>query len=289
MGQKSASDTSLILDGYSGFEVSLVKGNDGHYKVVKKSRSNDKNERLRHQHTKHLFFEKMPDLGFGVPKVIGSGEKNGLFYYEYEFVEGATLVTHIDRASQEETTRICDSLLRIVRSFSSQKDSYYEKWMQGGMQDFLRQKIEVNCAKCGIDTGIKKRLLESVAAMPEKGKSLCHGDFSFDNIVLDEGGKFWLIDYQDVFPNYWMDISKLFQDIDGRWYEVKHGARLPMNKMYFMREYLLEGIRKIDPEYEKFHNALLAIVFLRILPYSKTGADHKVILERINNFVHAIK
>jgi len=279
-------DKPLTLDGYSGYEVALVKDPKNGYIVIKKSKSKEKNERLIRQYEKHCFFQNLREECFGVPEITGHGYDKDMFFYEYRFVEGSTLIKYIDGANQSDIENISDKLLKIMKHFASKSAIYYEKWAQMSMKEFLGKKVEENCAKCGLDDEIRRKFLSKIGNLPEKGRCLCHGDFTFDNIIVDEKGELWLIDYLDVYPHYWMDVSKLFQDIDGGWYEIKHGSKLPMNKLFFMRQYLLGEMDKIDPDYRRFHNIFLAVAFLRILPYSKSETDRRLIVEKIKNFLN---
>lgn len=283
MGSDSSTKNVILLDGYSGYRVTISKTNS-HYTVVKKATDPSKNERLRKQYEKHVFFQQLEGKCFGVPKIVRSGFDGGLFFYEYEFVEGVTLMAYIDRGSRDDLIPVLDKLVRILKYMVANAETYYEKDSEGTLSDFLRKKIRDNSLQCGLDKGLEAVLEARASQISPKTRSLCHGDFTFDNIIVDEKGKLWLIDYLDVFPHYWMDISKLFQDIDGDWYEIKHKIQLPRNKLLFIRSYLLSEISRMDADYSKFHNFMLAIVFLRILPYAKSGEDRERILEKVKFF-----
>jgi hypothetical protein len=278
---------TLVLDGYSGYRVLLAKTESG-YKVIKKSGSVEKNRRLELQHKKHMFFQSLENAPFCVPKVIGSGHENGLFYYEYEFVEGVTLLKKIELAPQEEIERISGKICGMLRYFREHEGGQFETWSQEGIRDAIFEKVEGNIKKCDLDGGLYERMVSCISKLPELKKTLCHGDFTFDNMIMDDKGQIWLIDFLDTMPHYWMDISKLFQDIDGGWYEIKHKASLPLNKLFFMRGKILDGVGEFDSGYRSHHNFLLALAFLRILPYASESGEKAKITEKIRYFMDGV-
>jgi aminoglycoside/choline kinase family phosphotransferase len=77
-------------------------------------------------------------------------------------------------------------------------------------------------------------------------ETLCHGDFTLDNIFFDkETRKVAIIDFLDSYINhYYLDIAFLYQ--------IDSDIPLPSNEHYM-----------------KYHNYLLYSKFKRMLPYNK--------------------
>jgi len=276
----------LKLDGYSGYQVYLQSNSNEDYIVIKKSSEKRMNERLQKQYEKHIFFYKLNGKPFYVPEVVNSGYENELFFYEYKFVEGISLIKKIETSDQEEITKLCGNILEIIYYFKSKKNFYYETNIDENLKQYLLTKINKNSVECNLNKDVAKALLKNLDNFDENGRYLCHGDFTLDNMIVDNYGKIWLIDYLDIFPHYWLDLSKLFQDIDGNWFEVKHNIKLPKNKLLFVRKYLIENINKRDPAYIKYHNFLVAFAFLRILPYARTLNDKSILINKINYFIN---
>ena len=281
---RSQNNISLHLDGYSGYSVLLSGNETTGYEVIKQSVSEDKNSRLQHQHLKHVFFQGLSAAPFGVPVVKNHDLEKGLFKYTYCFIEGVSLIKKIEICSQDELVYLSEKIIKILLYFKESK-LHYETPSEKNLSSYLMSKIEHNSKSCNLDSKIRNKLIEMAKSFVCDGQTLCHGDFTFDNIIVDSQNKLWLIDYLDVFPHYWLDISKLFQDLDGNWFEIKHNTKLPQNKLLFMRNYLFEKISRIDPEYAKYHRFLLAVSFLRILPYAKSTNDRDLILEKIKHCV----
>lgn len=277
-----------ILQGYSGLQLKLYKDKQGLFIVRKKSLHEKQNLRLQQQYHKHIFFFNLNHNYFKVPQVLGSGSEDGLFYYDYRYVSGVTLLKFI---ADQPTEKILVALEKIVKIINELKENetYYEKDNQDiSFLSMMVTKIKDNCKKCNLDSILENKFIDRLKGLSDhQSKTLSHGDFSFDNIIIDEKGELWLIDSLDLFySHYWLDVSKLFQDIDGGWSEIKHGITLPKEKVDSIRGYLINKIDEIDPKYLKYHNFLMAIVFLRILPYAKSGLDKRKIMDKINMFIN---
>lgn len=282
-------ENAIQLNGYSGFRVLLYKNRDGVDIIRKQAAERSQNERVKKQYEKHLFFQDLNSQLYSVPEVLGARESSdGLFYYEYKFVEGTSLIHFINNSSMENIRLVCDNILNILSEFRSQ-NSYFEP-IEPEARFFysLYQKITNNLRLCRLETETENKLLKGLQKFREHGeKTACHGDFSLDNIIVDKNKNLWLIDFLDLFyPHYFFDISKMFQCIDGGWCELKYGIALPPNKLVFIRNYLLEKIHAADSSYREHHDFLLAFVFLRILPYAKSENDRKIIEEKIKYFIN---
>lgn len=280
-------ESSVIdLSGHSGFEVRLFEKSPGKYLVQKKTKSISQNPRLKTQYQKQQFFLQLKQDLFYVPKILRAGWQKNLFFFEYEYVEGVTLLHFIENEPVGKIIKVLDALVEIIKYFN-QNSGHYEKPAVGIMlAAALEKKIVSNLEHHPNPAGLKKYLSAQVKAMPDNfQKTICHGDLTFDNIIVDKQGNLWLIDFLELFyPHYWFDVAKLFQDIDGHWYEFKYNLRLPHNKLNFVREYFLARVGEFDPEYIKHHNLLLASVLLRILPYLKTEQEKQFILEKLDYF-----
>jgi len=279
---------AIQLDGYSGYEVLLYKNNNQIDVVRKKSREISQNDRLKKQYEKHLFFLELKNDLFFIPPVIGQGQEGGLFFYEYQFIQGETFIHFIQKNLADNIRIILDKILKILEQLQQNRVFYEQEAKNRKFFDSVAEKILNNLEKCQLDLSIENKILKKIHQLKNHSlKTLCHGDFTFDNLIIDQDLNIWLIDFLDLFyPHYWFDISKLFQDIDGKWYELKHNIRLPNNKMLYIKDYLFQRIKKVDQEYIESHSFLLALVFLRILPYAKNTNDKKIIKNKIEYFIN---
>lgn len=277
---------ALRLEGYSGYEITLRRDN-GRFYVRKRSPRRPLDADLAKHAAKHrYFFERSASPLFKVPPVLREGKAAGRRFYEYEFVEGITLLHFIERSSTEDLTEVLDKLLAVVKEFRETPDSFENA---GGedLHGAIERKIASLAPRAGIPGSAIGRLRK--AFRPLRGRreaTLCHGDLTFDNIIVGPQGGVWLIDFHNHFyPHAWFDMAKLFQGIEGKWHEFRHGIALPENKLMYVRERLLNGIADFDPEYGSYHFPLLALAFLRIIPYAKNAADRKFIQSQAIFFI----
>ena len=280
--------SQIELYGHSGFDVFMYENGAGQYIVRKKAKRPGQNPRLKRQFFKHKFFWKMRQPWFFVPEIAGFGTEDGLFYYEYRYVEGVTLIHYIEKNRIEPTIRVFEKLIKILEFFKSSAQPYEKTKMPKAFKESIIEKTgsiikkHPECAKLCRQLAIKLNKLSDTAE-----KTVCHGDLSFDNIIIDDRHNIWLIDFLDIFyPHHQLDIAKLFSDIDGKWHEFKYGIILPKNKLAYIREYLFRQVQRLDPTYPKYHNLLIALVFLRILPYVNDERQKTIIMEKAHFFIN---
>lgn len=106
-------------------------------------------------------------------------------------------------------------------------------------------------------------------------QSLCHGDFTLENIIYSNG-KFYMLDtVTGPYDSWVFDIAKMRQDIDGRWFLRNTNTELTV-QLKILRDILQE----------KFHTAFnkyfYIVMLLRVYKHCKVDTkEHKLILEEI--------
>ena len=106
----------------------------------------------------------------------------------------------------------------------------------------------------------------------------CHGDLTLENILIDNAGNIYLIDFLDSFANSWyVDAAKILQDLEVGWswrdersnmnLEIRRAIALKYFKSYLIR------YEALTPVYY-----VLLLNLLRILPYAKD--------EKTSNFLY---
>jgi len=281
------SSNIIELAGHSGFEVILYERKKNFYVVRKKAKSIEQNARLKRQYQKHKFFKSLKQDKFFVPEILDAGFKAKLFYYEYKYVEGVTLIHFIEHHPINKILVVLKKIAAIVKSFQSEKKAFEAIGPGQTLGSALKKKIGSILSFHPNSQKIAKLLLKKLKTLEDfKDSTICHGDLTFDNIIVDSNLNVWLIDFLDSFyPHYWFDITRLFGDIDGRWHEIKYGIRLPQNKLIYLRELFLNSVRAFDSRYESYNNFLLAVSFLRTLPYAKTEEERRLIISKIDYFL----
>lgn len=284
--------------GHSGCKIKLYSENGRHF-VRKISKSFDYNERLKSQMQKQKhFFENLSSERFFAPKVIGSGNLDNLFFFDMEYVRAVGLVDYIYNSNTQEILKTAKDICDIISLLKTQEN-------KNEVIDF--SKIEEKISDIQISLLHKNSIadqliieeLKKLIAMMDKPKNIketfCHGDLAMDNILYDKNtDRYYLIDFLDSYiEHYWVDITKLYNDIEGRWYKLRNpGISLNnmMPKMNFIDEYLKKNLIIKDEFYNKNHYLFLAINLARVLPYANDedtdyliGAISKSMIKFKNN------
>lgn len=275
------------LRGSSGISI-FLKNQSGEKIVRKQTAKKAQIERLKIQYKKHLFLLKKKNTLFNIPPIINHGTKENIFFYEYKYIEGITMSEALSSKSYEQLTKILTKLFLIVKYFSKNNDFFETFYKKISFNKVLKDKIFNICDSLTLEKSIRNKFLSKLKYINiQTNKTLYHGDLSFDNIILDKKDNIWLIDCIGTFyPHYWTDLSKLFQDIEGEWFQLKHGIKLDKEKNRKLTNYLKEKISKFDKNYLKHHNFFMAVIFLRILPYLKNKSKKEKVLEKIIKYLN---
>ena len=273
------------LAGWSGAQVHLMSRDDRHWFVRKTARDPDGSPRLRRQMEKQAAFASDLDQLIRTPEILDAGEIDGRFYFDMQFVQGTDGVTFLRRAGYGElalfTDRLCDYLSAAV-GIAAVSESAAS--MFGALYAKL---VDVHRRVPGLDARLVADLLLALDRVrlnePER-PTLCHGDLTLENLVVDAHGVIWALDCLDApFEHVWLDVAKLHQDLSGGWYQRSH----PTAARYVL-EYVggrvLETAAKVDASYPLVHAVLMAYTFVRILPYTSSQSDFDFVLRRIRHF-----
>lgn len=273
------------LSGMSGARVLLLSRDDRHWFVRKVARAPETNARLRGQLAKQLAFsDAMSDVA-RTPRVLDQGEIEGRFYFDMEFVRGVDGVSYLRRASYADVIAFGDRLCAYVDAIATRAPA---RRSSGTLFDALYAKIcEVQRATSAIPSDTLVRLfmaLDRMRRLPEPSPTMCHGDLTLENIIVDDHGALWMLDLLDApYEHWWQDIAKLHQDLDGGWYLLRQ-AQVARCVVAYLSRRLLDAAVRIDPHYADVHDLLLACTFARILPYVFTDGERRFVAERVEHF-----
>lgn len=276
------------LIGNSGSNVFLYRDENGRSLVRKQSNNATQSNRLLQQYEKHMFLSKFQNNLFKIPYIVRTGYENNLFFYEYEYIEGENFITYLRKESIEEVKLAIDKLLLIIENFSK-NDTYFEsEFKNKDLKEVMRSKIVANSDVAKLNTKLKEKILRLLEEMPPiTKKTLHHGDLAFDNIIIDKDKNLWSLDCLGSFyPHYWMDIVRLFMDTEGEWHKIKYNMSIDKKKIVGLNNYIKEKVREFDKKYMKYHNLLMVVTLLRVLPYMESDLGKKKILRKIEVFVN---
>ena len=120
-----------------------------------------------------------------VPKLISTSTNHeGKWLIEYEYIEGNTLESLMSKNN--------DSFLEYLDKFITLQMKVHntEVLMLNKLKDKLNFKIE----QTDLLATVRYELRQKLESMPKHNK-LCHGDFNPSNIIVNDLGEFYIIDW----------------------------------------------------------------------------------------------
>ena len=275
-----------LLAGLSGARVLLMSKDDRHWFVRKVAKAPENNDRLRRQMAKQIAFGKAVAAVVSTPEILEHGELDGRFYFDMQFVRGTDGVTYLRRAENTEVVALADTFCRYIETVAALPAEHANG---GSLFDALYSKLcDVQRKTALLDSATLARLFTGLEGVRSAGDglktTLCHGDMTLENIVVDDQRRVWMIDLLDApFEHYWQDVAKLHQDLEGGWYLL--GQR-PISR--YVLEYLSRRVMatatRLEPSYAQVHAVLLACTFVRILPYVRDDREQAFVRQRIEHF-----
>ena len=274
------------LSGLSGARVVLMTRDGRRWFVRKAARDPAGSARLRRQLDKQLAFGQALDGAVKVPPVLGHGEIDGRFYFDMEFVRGLDGISYLRRAGYGEVVAVADRLCGYLDEIATRApagatgpslfDALYTK-----LCDVHRQTGELG-GETLAQLFLALDRLRTLSA--DLGPTMCHGDLTLENLIVDEDGAFWLLDFLDApFEHWWQDVAKLHQDLDGGWYLLSQPAIARCVLDYLSRR-LLGAASRRAPVYAQVHPVLLACTFVRILPYARSADERQFVKARVEHY-----
>lgn len=275
------------LTGLSGATVILMTKDERHWFVRKVARDAAASARLRRQAAKQ---RAAADLLAGVartPRILDEGELDGRYFFDMEFVRGADGVTFLRRATYDQVVGLGDRLCRYLEVVGALPPVAAPA--PASLFDALYGKLCEVQGKTGLlDGAVLARLFLALDGLRRAGggpaPTLCHGDLTLENLVVDDRGELWLLDLLDApFEHAWQDVAKLHQDLEGGWYLL---TQPPVARavLAYLSQRVLAAAARLDPGYPDVHAVLLACTFARILPYARTAEARAFVNQRVEHF-----
>lgn len=127
------------------------------------------------------------EAGIPAPHVLEVKKIDGRWAIVSEFIRGKTLAALME----EEPERLEEYLELFVELQMSVHAK--EAPLLGKLKDKMNRKI----SETTLDATTRYELHTRLDAMP-KHKKVCHGDFNPSNIIMDENGRAWILDWSHV-------------------------------------------------------------------------------------------
>jgi len=222
------------FSGFSGADIALIYNHNENLLFVRKQGNIDRN---------YIKLRELLELNFNVPKIYSKTQTT----LDMEYIPGYDIQTYLLR---NDSTALVDFIIDTINRFKS--------------TTVVKDYLETYTNKL---SKIDDRLLpfkkeELLNCLPSKlEQSLCHGDFTFENIIYAKSNKFFMIDCSTGEYDSWIfDIAKLRQDLDAQWFI--RNTNLKLNSI------LLTIKNNLKEEFpEAFDDNIYILMLLRVLIY----------------------
>ena len=207
------------------------------------------NQRLIKQAEKQSLFNT-PSIK--TPKVLDRGyTKDGLFYFDMEYVQGITLAEYLKRIEVGKVRGLVEQIVNGINSLiGTEKGEFSERVFQNKI-DSLEKKLSTD------DNKIVSKAVYMLRkhSWNQFNKTMCHGDLTLENIIVKDG-QLYFIDFLDSFYDCWiMDISTLLQDVQTLW-AYRNDENMDINtslRVLIFRDILVDEVQ------DKFGGSILCV------------------------------
>lgn len=269
------------LLGHSGCDIRLIEKDSKRF-VRKCSSSSEYNPRLRAQCDKQKNFSLS---SFRVPCVIGEGEKNGLYFFDMEYIQGVTLAKRLERMHMSDVPKIARELFDAV--YVSKGVSVADSCLKNVIQQKVKTTYCAIHSPQHIVTTAFETLMEHGWPLVSAGE--CHGDLTFENIIVSNG-ELYLIDFLDSFCDSWVvDMAKVYQDVDSMWSFRSFAKNNTSVKLLVMRNLLDDWLSLEDPLLSVEIRYMLILNLLRIYPYTNDEQTISFLNKRLSFVLREIQ
>lgn len=236
------------FQGYSGSKISLMQ--DSNKLFVRKVGNVERN------------FEKLSTLnvlGFPVPQIIN---KQG-DVLDMEYIHGLDVRSYLLTNNPKKLINFIVETIDRFRHTSKPKN-YKEI--------FSNKLLFIDNDKFLPFTSVD--LLNRLPT--ELESSVCHGDFTLENIIYGQDDNFYLIDVSTGEYDSWIfDLAKMRQDLDGKWFIRNNPVMLDVKLQSIKHE-----LEKLYPA--AFDDMLYILMLLRVYSHAVPDTfEHKFLLNEI--------
>ncbi len=275
------------LKGLSGVDVFLIQKKSGTSFVRKQSPTLEGNIRLNKQLDKQKWFmQRGEDSKVLTPEILGEGEIGGRLYFDMERIVGLDGVSFLQRASYQEVEAFGRFISEYLR-WASEEESLFPP--RTSFSESLHTKIDAVEEKCPWTLSYCDALRAKIALIEghDLDAAWCHGDLTFENMMIDSSGRVVFLDFLDNYHEHPMpDVSKLFQDLRGLWYS-RHGKVVSASvRGFLVQRFMKVAAELVGPSVDAalLTELLLALTFLRIAPYATSVRDIDIVRTRLESF-----
>jgi hypothetical protein len=239
------------LNGFSNSTVSLMKEYSTGKLFVRKQGDIIRN------------YEKLSLLStnnFPVPKIYNYDKTNDVL--DMEYIHGIDMKSFLLRYPTSSLITFIEDIINRFISTNAVKD--YSK-------TYIDQLSVINFSFLPFTMDDLYEKLPKI--LPQ---SLCHGDFTLENLIYSNDGQFYIIDtVTGPYDSWVFDIAKMRQDINGHWFVRNEKIDLSV-QLKIIHDYLSLKFP------EAFHDSLYILMLLRVYRHCQVDTnEHLLITEEI--------
>lgn len=278
--------SAVPLSGFSGAFVGLLRGPDGRMFVRKASMMPEGNDKLRRQAERQNWLRTLLSGNATVPAIERDGLIEGLYWFDMQFAAGQDACTYLSNMSFNAIPSFAESIVALLHQLAAAPAESH------ATEQPFAPALLAKLAEIDVKTQQRySMLLQPLVEVARDQRATIaptasHGDLTFENILIDRNHRVWLIDTIDSpVDHYWIDWSKLFQEVEGRWHSHRNHD-LSLSISWMLRNAFHAAATAMDPGYAAVHYLLLGITYARILPYAHGERDIAFVKERVATFAH---
>lgn len=287
-----AQEVGRLLPGHSGARVILhSNGRDSFVRKTAASRAGS--ARLKAQADKqHAFWM----LGLPFPKVRAQAAA-GTGSFDMNYIPGRTIADAVMNGGAFDPGAVVKAVERLMALFALAAGEDLPARIFEDKIHAVANHATATMADPDLRHAVRRcgRLL---TARDWRGipQSPCHGDLTLENILLTAGRSIAFIDCDEGFASsYWLDVGKLFQDLDGHWCIRALYARdaEPVRRLNAIQKLDQLGIHfrrlaaRMDAALPGRLPQLAALGLFRAVPYARTDAVRRFLCRRIAHVLRA--
>jgi len=280
------------LSGLSGARVYMMTRDDRTWFVRKGAATSEHNERLQRQAQKQSALRVGLPGVVRTPRILDEGTIDGRYYFDMEVVQGVDAATYLRTSDYAGVRRFTAELCDYLRAAAALPPLLMPASPRT-LFDYLYSRVcDVQALTSALSAEVLSSVLvglDQVRASADPQMTLCHGDLTLENIVVDHDGRLWFLDLLDApFESYRQDVAKLHQDLDGGWY-LRRQPAIARCVGEYVGKLIFQTAARLDPSYGTLHPVLMAATFIRIIPYVPDAESRAFVLERVAHYTGLIR
>ena len=264
----------IEIKGHSGCEIDVVNEN-GTLVLHKSTNDSGYFNRLVNQIIKQDDFVKTNQSDLKAPKVFGIKKEPNKITATMEYIYSQSFVDFFEYSGVDKIDSFVNSIITFIESeLDNSTMTMIDNSIVKNKYGDVKSKIDENISyrKGEISLLLNKADVFFKREYYEIPIGLCHGDFTFSNILFS-GGIYYAIDFLDSFiESPLIDIVKIRQDSKYGWSYLMYNDRYDESRSYITLKYIDDKIDNYFSKYKfycEYYKSFQILNILRILQYAK--------------------